>query len=174
MGLKMRGTTCNLRKHRVVSHPTGCRTALPVPTSVQQLLGALQLRLVVQSTGQKEKQNPQLLNDMIKETGSKASDSPGPAERRMGISHRYTQTRCCKPSSGKPRELQTCQVSTSEPVFLSEILPNTPLSLRAKPKPCFVSLPCITVDSRWVFFAHGSRVKKQTVLLGKLPHQDTP
>lgn len=109
-----------------------------------------------------------------KRTGSKASDSPGCAGRRMGISHRYTQTRSCKPSSGKPRELQTRPVSTSESIFLPEILPNTPLSLRAKPKPCFVSLPCITVDSRWVFFAHGSRVKKQTVLLRKLLHQDTP
>lgn len=101
---------------------------------------------------------------MIKGTGSKASDSPGSAERRMGVSHRYTQTGSCKPSLGKPRALQTCQVSTSESIFLPETLPNTPLSLRAKPKPWFVSLPCITVGSRWVFgtWQQGEKADRAT------------
>lgn len=50
----------------------------------------------------------------------------------------YIQTRSCKPKSGKPKELQTSQVSTSESIFLPEILLfNTPLNLRAKPKALF-------------------------------------
>lgn len=82
----------------------------------------------------------------------------------VGISRRYTQTRSCKPGSGKPRELQTCQVSTSESIFLPEMVPNTPLSLRAKSKACFASLPCITAGSRRVFctWQHGDKADSAT------------
>lgn len=174
MGLKMHGTTCSLWKHRVVSHPTGCRTTLPVPTSVQHHLAAAG-GTATEVCGTKHRSKSKrkspathwdLLNYIIKGTGSKVPDSSGSAER-MGTSHRYTQTRWCKPRSGKHRELQTCQVSTSESIFLPEILPNTPLHLRAKHKPCFVSLPCITIDSRLVFCT-WQQGEKADIATGKI------
>lgn len=68
-----------------VSHPTGAEPrspSRPQSSITWQLLGALQLRSVVQSTGQKEKKKSPatqwgLLNDMTKGTGSKACAPSG-------------------------------------------------------------------------------------------------